>query len=69
MPAQETVLSPDKIANVMTYIRKSFGNTANEVTEADVTAAQAKFASKKDAYCEADLMKIAPHGPDPSDKK
>jgi mono/diheme cytochrome c family protein len=69
MPAQETLLTPDKIANLMTYIRGSWGNTANAVTPDEVTSAKAKFASHAAAWSEADLLKIAPDGPDPTDKK
>jgi mono/diheme cytochrome c family protein len=69
MPAQESILTPEKIANLMTYIRGSWGNTAGPVTTDEVNAAKAKFASHPDAWTEADLLKIAPHGPDPTDKK
>ena len=69
MPAQESLLTPEKIADLMTYLRGSWGNTAGPVTAAEVTAAKTKFASRTDAWTEADLLKIAPNGPDPSDKK
>jgi mono/diheme cytochrome c family protein len=69
MPAQESILTPEKIANLMTYLRGSWGNTGGAVTPDEVTAAKAKFAPQSAAYTEADLLKIAPHGPDPSDKK
>src|ERR1700683_1490957 len=63
MPAQETILTPEKIANLMTYIRGSWGNTANAVTTDEVNAAKAKFASHSAAFTEAELQKIAPNGP------
>jgi mono/diheme cytochrome c family protein len=69
MPAQETILTPEKIADLMTYIRGSWGNTANAVTTDEVNAAKTKFASHSAAFTEAELQKIAPNGPDPSDKK
>jgi mono/diheme cytochrome c family protein len=69
MPAWGTNFTDDQLADLMTYIRKSWGNTASDVQAADVTAARAKFGTKADAYCQADLMGIAPNGPDPSDKK
>jgi mono/diheme cytochrome c family protein len=69
MPAQETILTPEKIANVITYIRGAWGNTAGAVDSGDVAAAKSKFASHSAAWTEADLLKIAPNGPDPSDKK
>jgi mono/diheme cytochrome c family protein len=69
MPAQETILTPEKIADLMTYLRGSWGNTANAVTTDEVNAAKTKFASQSAAWTEAELLKIAPNGPDPSDKK
>ena len=69
MPAQEKLLTPEKIADLMTYIRGSWGNTANAVTTDEVSAAKAKFLSHTGAWKEPDLLKIAPHGTDPSDKK
>jgi mono/diheme cytochrome c family protein len=69
MPAQETILTPEKIANLMTYIRGSWGNTANAVTTDEVNAAKTKFTPHSAPFTEAELQKIAPHGPDPSDKK
>ena len=69
MPAQESVLTPEKLADLMTYIRGSWGNTDNAVSVDEVNAAKTKFASRTTAWTQADLLKIAPHGPDPSDKK
>ena len=69
MPAQEASLTPEKIANLMTYIRGSWGNTAGPVAVDEVNAAKTKFASRTSAWAEADLLQIAPHGPDPTDKK
>jgi len=69
MPAQESILTPEKIADLMTYIRGSWGNTAGPVTVDEVNAAKAKFASQPAAWSEAELLKIAPHGLDPTDKK
>jgi mono/diheme cytochrome c family protein len=70
MPAWAPVFSDDKLAAIMTYLRASWGNTAGEVKPDEVAAARTKFASHLAMpYSEADLLKIAPHGPDPSDKK
>jgi mono/diheme cytochrome c family protein len=69
MPAQETLLTPEKIADLMTYIRGTWGNTAGPVTVDEVNAAKTKFTSHPAAWTEADLLQIAPHGPDPTDKK
>jgi mono/diheme cytochrome c family protein len=60
MPGWSTTLNDEKIADVMTYIRASWGNTADAVTPAEVTAARAKYAAKADAYTEPELMKMAP---------
>jgi mono/diheme cytochrome c family protein len=69
MPAQEAVLTPEKMADLMTYIRSAWGNTAGAVSADEVNAAKTKFASQTAAWDEAGLMKIAPNGPDPTDKK
>jgi mono/diheme cytochrome c family protein len=69
MPAQEAILSPEKMANLMTFLRGTWGNTAGPVSVDDVTKAKAKFASQTAAWSQAQLMAIAPNGPDPSDKK
>ena len=69
MQAWATVFSDSKMSDIMTYLRQSWGNKANEVKPEEVTAARAKFAAKTGTYSEAELLKIAPHGPDPSDKK
>jgi mono/diheme cytochrome c family protein len=41
MPPQESNLSDLQIADVLTYVRNSFGNKASAVTPADVKAARA----------------------------
>jgi len=69
MPAQESILTPEKIADLMTYLRGSWGNKANAVTVDEVNTAKTKFASQTSAWTQPDLLKIAPDGPDPSDKK
>jgi mono/diheme cytochrome c family protein len=43
MPAQETVMTDQQIADVLTYVRNSFGNKASAVTVADVAATRAKL--------------------------
>lgn len=42
MPAQESVLSDQQIADVLTFIRNNFGNKASVVTAAEVKAVRAK---------------------------
>ncbi|MBS1567196.1 MAG: cytochrome c [Bacteroidetes bacterium] len=41
MPAQESMLTDQQIADVLTYVRNSFGNKASAVTVAEVKAARA----------------------------
>jgi mono/diheme cytochrome c family protein len=70
MPGWNGNFTDEKLAAIMTYIRSSWGNTANAVKTEEVTAARAKFTSHLGApYSESELMGIAPNGPDPSDKK
>ena len=70
MPGWAGNFTDEKLADIMTYLRASWGNTANAVKPEEVSAARTKFASHLAApYSDADLLKIAPTGPDPSDKK
>ncbi len=55
MPGQESVLTDEKIAAVMTYVRASFGNKAPSVSAEVVTAARKKFADRKTPWTEAEL--------------
>lgn len=49
MPPQETQFTDQQIADVLTYVRKNFGNKASAVTEADVKAARAAGPAGKNA--------------------
>jgi mono/diheme cytochrome c family protein len=71
MPPWEASIPPDKLADLMTYIRgeADWGNKAGAVTADEVTAAKTKFAAQKASYTEQELLSIAPHGADPTDKK
>jgi mono/diheme cytochrome c family protein len=69
MPAQESILTPEKLADLMTYLRGSWGNTVGPVTTDEVNAAKTKYTAQTAAWNEADLLGIAPNGPDPTDKK
>ena len=69
MPAWNSSLTDDKIANVMTYVRASWGNQANAATEDEVSKARTKFSSHSAAFSQTELLGIAPDGPDPSDNK
>ena len=55
MPGQEAMLTDDKIAAVMTYVRNSFGNKASAVTPELVAATRKKFADRKTPWMEAEL--------------
>jgi mono/diheme cytochrome c family protein len=57
MPAWAN-LSDEKLADIMTYIRKSWGNTGDEVKPADVTAVRTKDASRATPWSSADLDKM-----------
>ena len=55
MPPQEALLTDEKIAAAITYVRGSFGNTYGPVSPEIVAAARAKFADRKTSWTEADL--------------
>ncbi len=55
MPGQEAMLTDDKIASIMTYVRNSFGNTASAVGPEVPAAARKKFAERKTPWTEAEL--------------
>lgn len=57
MPAWAN-LSDEKLADIMTYIRKSWGNGADEVKPADVTAVRTKDASRSSPWVSSDLDKM-----------
>ncbi|RYD84722.1 MAG: cytochrome c [Verrucomicrobiaceae bacterium] len=55
MPGQEAMLTDDKIAAVMTYVRQNFGNNAPAVAPEVVAAARKKFAGRTAPWTEAEL--------------
>jgi mono/diheme cytochrome c family protein len=55
MPPQEALLTDEKIAAAITYVRASFGNTYPAVAPGVVTAARSKFADRKTSWTEAEL--------------
>jgi mono/diheme cytochrome c family protein len=70
MPSWSANFTPEKLADIMTYIRSSWGNSVGPVSTDEVSAAKAKLGSTMGTPCtESTLMQIAPHGPDPTDKK
>jgi mono/diheme cytochrome c family protein len=59
MPGWDASLDDKKISEVMTYIRKSWGNTADDISPDEITAARTKFASHSAPWTEAELLKIS----------
>jgi nitrite reductase (NO-forming) len=55
MPPQEATLTDKKIADVATYVRASFGNSAPPVSEGLVAATRQKFTDRKTAWTQAEL--------------
>ena len=55
MPPQEAMLTDEKIAAVITYVRGSFGNKAAAVKPEVVAEARKKFMSKATMWSEAEL--------------
>jgi mono/diheme cytochrome c family protein len=53
-------LSDKDIADVVTYVNNSFGNTGAVVTEAEVTAIKKKYADRKTPWTAAEYEKEAP---------
>jgi len=55
MPGQETALTDQKVAAIMTYVRASFGNNSGPVTPEVVAAARKKYADRKTPWTQAEL--------------
>lgn len=55
MPPQEAMLTDDKIAAALTYVRSNFGNTSPAVPVEVVAEARKKFAERKTSWTEAEL--------------
>ena len=58
MPPQASALTDVQIANVLTYVRNSWGNKASAVTPAQVKAIRDAEKSRTMMWSEADLLKI-----------
>jgi mono/diheme cytochrome c family protein len=56
MPAQEALLSNEKIAAVVSYVRSSFGNVGSAVSAELVASVRKKFAGRGTAWTEKDLL-------------
>lgn len=57
MPAQST-LTDEQVANVLTYIRNSWGNAASAVTAAEVAAIRSAESGRATPWTEDELLKI-----------
>lgn len=55
MPPQEAMLNDEKIAQIMSYVRSTFGNNAPPVQPEVVAAARKKFADHKTPWTQAEL--------------
>ena len=62
MPAV-TTLSEKEIADVVTYVSNSWGNTGPTVTEDEVKAIKKKYADRKTPWTAAEYEKEAPEAP------
>jgi mono/diheme cytochrome c family protein len=58
MPPQGAALSDDQIANVLTYVRNSFGNKASAVTPSEVKAIRESEKARTAMWTEAEILKI-----------
>ena len=59
MPALRSVLDDQAIANVLTYVRNSWGHTAKPVDVETVAKARAKTADRTEPFREAELVEMA----------
>jgi len=58
MPAQAGAMTDKQVAQVMTYIRRSWGNDASIVTEEMAKAGRAKYGSRTAQFTQADLEAV-----------
>jgi mono/diheme cytochrome c family protein len=69
MPPQGAVLSDEKIAAVLTYVRKTFANGAGAVTPDEVKAVRAATAKRATPWTAEELLKAHPFPPSKSPLK
>jgi mono/diheme cytochrome c family protein len=63
MQSWEPVLDDKKIAAVLSFVRQEWGNQAPPITPAEVAAVRAEFASRKNAWTEAEVIAIPENAP------
>jgi mono/diheme cytochrome c family protein len=61
MPSWSSSLTDEKIANVLTYIRGSWGNKADPVKTEEVAAARTKFGAQPTPCTQDELLKMPSH--------
>ncbi|MFV1994745.1 MAG: cytochrome c [Verrucomicrobiales bacterium] len=59
MPAWEKALNDEKMAQVMSFVRNSWGNSGSIVTEAMVSHAREKYADQAAPYTQAQVYEVA----------
>jgi len=59
MPPWKAALDDEKLAAILTYLRRSWGNEADPVPVASVSAVRGALGSREDPFTEADLQEIA----------
>ena len=59
MPGWGPNLTDDKLADIMTYIRASWGNKGDPVKPEEIAAARTKFADHTEAYTKDTLKQAA----------
>jgi hypothetical protein len=52
------VLKDDQIANVLTFVRQSWGNTGGEITPQQIAAAREEFKDRSDPWTEKELLAV-----------
>lgn len=62
MPGWAPALNDAQVAAVLTYIRKSFGNTAAPITAEQVAKVRTASALRKKPYTAAELLKLKATG-------
>jgi len=58
MPPQGAALSDEQVADVLTYVRNSFGNAASTVSPAEVKAVRESENARAAMWTEAELQKV-----------
>jgi mono/diheme cytochrome c family protein len=62
MPPQEMMLSDDKIADVVSFVRASFGNSSPVVSPETVGRVRKRFSERKEPWTEAELKSFSAEG-------